>query len=182
MYKKLYTFLKKIFRDDQLFKYGFNLSPMYRRSVGRIKFVSRDLLIVRIEIPLNYKNVNYAGSMFGGSMFSATDPIYMIQLIQILGDDYVVWDKSAFIDYKKPARSRVHVTFEFTADEIAHIKAEVTENGRLDLVKNNDILSAKGEIFAKLEKTIFIATKVYYKEYKASKEKSKALSKEDSSQ
>ncbi|NOQ74060.1 MAG: DUF4442 domain-containing protein [Crocinitomix sp.] len=171
MYKKLHTFLKKIFRDDQLFKYGFNLSPMYRRSVGRVKYISRDLMITKVEIPLNYKNVNYVGSMFGGSMFAATDPIYMIQLIQILGDEYVVWDKSAFIDYKKPARSRVYITFEFTAEEIANIKAEVAKNGRLDLVKQNDLLSAKGEVFAKLEKTIFIATKVYYKEYRASKKK-----------
>jgi acyl-coenzyme A thioesterase PaaI-like protein len=169
MYKKLHTFLKKIFREDQLFKYGFNISPMYRRSVGRIKFVSRDLHIAKVEIPLSYKNVNYAGSIFGGSMFAATDPIYMIQLIQILGDDYVVWDKSAFIDYKKPARSRIYVSFEFTADEIAHIKSEVTKTGRLDIVKYNDLLSDKGEVFAKLEKTIFIATKVYYKEYSASK-------------
>jgi uncharacterized protein YycO len=175
MYKKLYNLLKKIFRDDQLFKYGFNLSPMYRRSVGRIKFISRDLLITKVEIPLNYKNVNYVGSMFGGSMFSATDPIYMIQLIQILGDDYVVWDKSAFIDYKKPARSRVYITFEFTPDEIANIKAEVAKNGRLDLVKHNELVSAKGEIFAKLEKTIFISTKQFYKEYKANKEKQAKL-------
>ncbi len=178
MYKKLYTFLKKIFRSDQLFKYGFNLSPMYRRSVGRVKFVSRNLHVAKVEIPLNYKNVNYAGSMFGGSMFAATDPIYMIQLIQILGDDYVVWDKSAFIDYKKPARSRVYVTFEFSEEEIANIKSQVNENGRLDLVKHNELVSAKGETFARLEKTIFIATKQYYKAYRASKKQQAELPKE----
>jgi hypothetical protein len=31
--------------------------------------------------------------MFKGNVLSATDPIYMIQLLQILDDHYVVWDK-----------------------------------------------------------------------------------------
>lgn len=163
MYKKIFSALSRIFRADQIFKYGFNWSPMYRRSVGKIKFVSSDLKTVKIEIPLNYKNVNYAGSIFGGSLFAATDPIYMIQLIQILGDNYVVWDKAASIAYKKPARSRAFATFEFTQDELDHIKKSVAENSRLDLVKQLDITDSGGEVFAKVEKTIFISTKAYYK-------------------
>tara|TARA_Y100000385_G_C12830029_1_gene524116 strand:- start:416 stop:613 length:198 start_codon:yes stop_codon:yes gene_type:complete len=65
------------------------------------------------------------------------------------------------------------VTFEFTEDEIANIKAEVAQNGRLDIIKHNELLSAKGDVIAKLEKTIFIAPKEFYKAYKASKEKNK---------
>jgi len=169
MYKKAFELLKKIFRPDQLFKHGFNISPMYRRSVGRVKFASRDLHCIKVEIPLNYKNRNYMGTMFGGSMFSATDPIYLIQLIQILGEDYVVWDKAAFIDYKKPVKSRVYVTFEFSKDQIQDIKNKVAQSHRYDLVKEVDLVSHKGEVFAKLEKTIFISTKAYYKSKKKNK-------------
>ncbi|MEL6988648.1 MAG: DUF4442 domain-containing protein, partial [Bacteroidota bacterium] len=67
--------------------YGFNLSPMYRRSVGKIVHVSDDLLKVEIKLPLNYKNRNYVNSIFGGSMFSAVDPIPMVQLINLIGDE-----------------------------------------------------------------------------------------------
>ncbi len=167
MYKKLFKLLNRFFRPDQIFKYGFNWSPMYRRSVGKIKFVSRDLMTVKIEIPLNYKNVNYAGSIFGGSLFAATDPIYMIQLIQILGNDYIVWDKSACIDYKKPARSRAYATFEFTTAELDNMRQTVEKNERMDLVKNLNITDKSGVVFAKLEKVIFISTKAYYKAKKA---------------
>ena len=73
-----------------IFKHGFNISPMYRRTTARIIYISEDLKEVKIKIPLSYKNKNYVGAIFGGSMFSATDPIYMIQLMQILGEDYVV--------------------------------------------------------------------------------------------
>jgi hypothetical protein len=54
---------------------------MYKRSTAKIIQVSEDLLNVRIKLPISYKNKNYANSIFGGSMFSAVDPIPMVQLI-----------------------------------------------------------------------------------------------------
>ena len=100
MYRTLTNIAKRFFSDAQIYKYGFNWSPMYRRSTGKVIEVSEDLLYIKVKIPLNWKNRNFVGSIFGGSMLSATDPIYMIQLLKILGDDYVVWDKSATIKYK----------------------------------------------------------------------------------
>lgn len=86
MYRTIANIAKRFFTDAQIYKYGFNWSPMYKRSTGKIIEVSDDLHYVKIKIPLSWKNRNYVGSMFGGSMLSATDPIYMIQLINILGD------------------------------------------------------------------------------------------------
>lgn len=163
MYQKVAKLLRKMFRDDQVFKYGFNFSPMYRRSTGRIRQVSRDLLKVEVEIPLSYKNRNYVGAIFGGSMLSATDPIYMIQLMHILGDQYVVWDKSATIKYRRPARENINATFEFSEDEILTIKNQVSEQNEIDLVKKLNILNTRDEVVAQLEKTIYIASKTYYK-------------------
>ena len=126
MYKIAFEFLKQFFSEAVLFKHGFNISPMYRRSVGKIISVSNNLHEVTVKIPLNYKNKNYVGAIFGGSMFSATDPIYMIQLMNILGDDYVVWDKAAEIKYKRPARENVFAKFTFSEDEINQIKEDVS--------------------------------------------------------
>ncbi|MDJ0644408.1 MAG: DUF4442 domain-containing protein, partial [Flavobacteriaceae bacterium] len=78
MYAQLSKFLSRFFSKRQIFRYGFNVSPMYRRSTGKLYFVSEDLLNVKIKIPLSIKNRNYVGSIFGGSLFSATDPIYMV--------------------------------------------------------------------------------------------------------
>lgn len=164
MYQKLFALLEKIFRKDQIFKYGFNLSPMYRRTVARIKEVSKDLHTAKIKISLNYKNRNYVGSIFGGSLFSATDPIYMIQLIHILGDDYIVWDKAAKIRYKKPAREDAYATFHFSPEEIISIKKEVDKKGRIDWIKNLNITDKTGQkIFCEVEKTIYIASKNFHK-------------------
>jgi hypothetical protein len=164
MYKIAFNFLKQFFSEAALFKHGFNLSPMYRRSVGKLVFVSEDLYNVQVQIPLNYKNRNYVGAIFGGSMFSATDPIYMIQLMNILGDDYVVWDKAADIKYKRPARETAHANFQFSEEEIKDIKTKVADKKELDFEKKIDITSKNNIVFAELSKTIYIAQKDYYKE------------------
>ncbi len=52
MYETLFTFLNRYFKKATLFKVGFNLSPMYKRSCGKIIFASEDLHVVKIKIPL----------------------------------------------------------------------------------------------------------------------------------
>jgi len=164
MYKIAFEFLKRFFSEAALFKHGFNLSPMYRRSVGKIVFVSKDLHEVAVKVPLNYKNRNYVGAIFGGSMFSATDPIYMIQLMNILGDDYVVWDKAAIIKYKRPARENAFAKFTFSEEEIIQIKKDISTQKEIDLDKQVNIVSESGVIFAEVTKTIYISQKSYYKQ------------------
>ena len=87
MYKVATEFLTRFIKPANIYKYGFNWSPMYRRTTAKITTVSDDLHYVKIRLKLNWKNRNYAGTLFGGSMLSATDPIYMIQLIHILVSD-----------------------------------------------------------------------------------------------
>jgi acyl-coenzyme A thioesterase PaaI-like protein len=174
MYKTLSKALKVFFTDSQIYKYGFNFSPMYRRSTGKIIEVSDDLHFVKIKIPLSYKNKNYVGTIFGGSMLSATDPIYMIQLIHILDDRYVVWDKAASVNYKRPAKETIYGEFVFTKEEIDSIKKEIDSKKEIDIVKNLNLVNSKSEVIAEISKTIYIANKLFYKEKRKQKELSKA--------
>ncbi|NJM80273.1 MAG: DUF4442 domain-containing protein [Flavobacterium sp.] len=167
MYDSIFNFLNRFFKKATLFKIMFNISPMYRRTCGKITFVSSDLHVVKIKIPLTYKNKNYVGSMFGGSLFSATDPIYMIQLMQILGKEYVVWDKSTEIKFKRPAYKNAFATFEFSTKEIATIIANVDEKKEIDMVKKLYITDGKETVFTELDKTIYISTKENYKAKRA---------------
>ncbi|PIB35920.1 DUF4442 domain-containing protein [Reichenbachiella sp. 5M10] len=166
MYDKIYQFLNRFFKTATLFKALFNLAPMYRRSVGRVKYVSDDLMLTTVEIPLNYKNRNYVGTMFGGSLFSATDPIYMIQLVYILGKDYVVWDKAALIRFKRPATERAYARFEYTPEEVEQIKRDVAEKGEIDITKMIYITNKQEMVFSEVEKTIYVASKSFYNEKK----------------
>jgi len=165
MYITLFRILKKFFSEAFLFKHGFNLSPMYRRSTGRVYAVSQDLLEAKVKIPLSYKNKNYVNSIYGGSLSSATDPIYMIQLIQVLGDDYVVWDKAATIKFKRPAKETAYANFVFSLEEIEQIKKDIREQKEIDLIKEVTLTNKDGSVvFAEVSKTIYVADKIHYKE------------------
>ncbi len=165
MYATSVKLLGKYLKKNVIFKYGFNLVPMYRRTTGRVMFVSEDLMTIKIKIPLSYKNSNYVGSMFGGSMTSATDPIFMVQLINILGDNYIVWDKESTIKFKRPAHEAAYANFNFSTTEIEKIKADVAGKNEINVIKEVNITDKTGKlVFARLVKTIYVADKTYFKE------------------
>ncbi|MBP9793493.1 MAG: DUF4442 domain-containing protein [Flavobacterium sp.] len=164
MYQQLSKIARKFMKESTMFKVGFNLSPMYRRSTARIISVSDDLHTVKIRIPLSYKNRNYVGSIFGGSLFAAVDPIPMIQLMYILKEDYIVWDKSAQIKFKRPAREAMYASFEFTAEEIEDIIQKVKENNEIEHPKVTYITNKSGNtVFCEVTKSIYIANKEFFK-------------------
>ncbi|WP_460220499.1 PaaI family thioesterase [Psychroserpens sp. MEBiC05023] len=163
MYKVLTRFLERFFKPATIYRYGFNWSPMYRRTTARVIEVSDDLHRVVIAIRPNWKNRNFVGTIFGGSMLAATDPIYMIQLMQILGDDYVVWDKSVEAHYKRPGRSKIFGEFVFTPQDIDTIKKDVAQKNEINLIKTMSLVDANQNIIATFIKTLYIADKRYYK-------------------
>lgn len=169
---QMYQFLSRITRkyakdkEHHFFKWFFNLSPMYRRTTGRLLYVSPGFLRVDVRIKRSYKNKNYVGTIFGGSLFAATDPIYMVQLIQILGNEYVVWDKSSRVHFKRPAVNDAYTAFEFTEEEIVSLKDEVKQTKELDLVKKLELKGKDGTLYCEIEKTIYVADKAFYKRKK----------------
>lgn len=165
LYKRLSEIGAKYFGKANTFKYGFNWSPMYRRSTGKVTEVSTDLKRVEVKIPINYKNRNYANSIFGGSLYSAVDPIYMIQLISILGDDYIVWDKAAEIYFKRPAKEAVYAEFVFSDQEIEDIIESVKKEKEIDVAKKTQLRSKDGsKLFCEIVKTLYVADKSFYLE------------------
>ncbi|MCV9387211.1 DUF4442 domain-containing protein [Reichenbachiella ulvae] len=176
MYDRIFQFLNRFFKTSTIFKWMFNIAPMYRRSCGRLTYVSDDILRVDVKLPLTYRNRNYVGTMFGGSLFSATDPIYMIQLLQILGKDYVVWDKRSTIHFIRPAHADAWACFKFSQEEIDQIKSDVSEKGEIDIVKKVQITDARKKemVFSEVEKTIYISSKSFFKEKRRKRQKLKS--------
>ncbi|NRT12454.1 PaaI family thioesterase [Flavobacterium sp. 14A] len=167
VYKKLAKFGEQFIGKSKLFKHGFNYSPMYRRSTARIVSISEDLLQVKIKLPISYKNKNYVNSIFGGSMFAAVDPIPMIQLMHLLGDDFVVWDKSAEIFFKKPARENLYADFIFTTTEVDAIVNRLKTESEIEVTKRTQLTNhERTVIYCEVHKTIYIAGKAFFKEKK----------------
>ena len=112
---------------SRVFRWGFNLFPAYCATGARITYISRDFREVHVRLPLSWQTRNYVGTIFGGSMYAAVDPVYMLMLIKNLGPDYVVWDKSACINFKKPGRTPLFASFVLDEAELDANRESRTE-------------------------------------------------------
>jgi acyl-coenzyme A thioesterase PaaI-like protein len=144
-------------------RWAFNLFPAIRRTGGRVSFISDDNKEIHIRLPLNWKTRNYVGTVFGGSIYACTDPFYMIQFMHILGNEYVVWDKSANIKFKRPIKQTVYARFLVTDDMLLEVNQKVSEAGFFNIDIPVNLVDKKGVIYAEVLKTIYIASKEYYK-------------------
>jgi len=137
----------------------FNLFPAFRGTGARIDEISDDYRRIRIRIPLNWRTRNYVGTIYGGSMYGAVDPIYMIMLIKNLGSEYVVWDKAATIRFKKPGKETLFAEFRLDQREINEIKLILRDQKSVDRIYTVEITDSAGTVHCVVEKTLYIARK-----------------------
>jgi acyl-coenzyme A thioesterase PaaI-like protein len=143
----------------RLFRCGFNFFPAYRGTGGRVIYVADDWHEVRVKLPLNWRTRNYVGTIYGGSIYGAIDPIYMLMLIKILRPEYTVWDKGAKIRFRKPGRETLFVRFKMTADEVAEIRRSAEIFKSVDRIFRLELKSREGVVHAEIEKTLYISKK-----------------------
>ena len=136
--------------------HAFNVFPAFRGTGGRVRFVAPDFREVRVELPLSRRTRNYVGTIFGGSLYAAVDPFYMIMLIQTLGPEYVVWDKAASIRFRKPGRSTLFALFLLPESETDEIRRLLETAASIDRQYRIEWKDAEGLMHAEVEKTIYI--------------------------
>jgi hypothetical protein len=135
---------------------------MYFGSGGKILFWASDSTELHLRLRLNVWSYNYVGTIFGGSMFSASDPFYMLMLLRALGSNFVVWDKSANIRFKKPARTTLYAIFKITESDFEEIKTNVAEDGEFTKTFIIRWIDRHGLVYAEIERLCYIADKVFY--------------------
>lgn len=143
----------------KLLRWRFNFFPALRGTGARITYIADDFREVRVEVPLNWRTRNYVGTIYGGSMYGAVDPFYMVMLIRNLGPDYVVWDKAATIRFKKPGRGTLFARFLLTEEELDAIKAALQDQRAVERTYQIELTDAAGTVHATVEKLIHIARK-----------------------
>ena len=145
--------------ESRLLRWRFNLFPAYRGSGARVTYIASDFREVRVRLPLTWRSRNAVGTIFGGSIYAAVDPLYMIMLMYLLGRDFVVWDKSASIRFRKPGRSTLYATFQVDDSELESIRSATSSGTPVDRTYNVDLVDADGVVHASVEKIIYIRRK-----------------------
>jgi Domain of unknown function (DUF4442) len=140
-------------------RWKFNFFPAYRGSGGRVTYIASDFREVRVKVPLSLRTRNYVGTIYGGSMYGAVDPMYMIMLMHLLGSEYVVWDKAATIRFRKPGRTALFATFKIDDAELTAIRDATASGTPVDRTYNVDLVDAEGVVHASVEKVIYVRRK-----------------------
>ncbi len=80
----------------------------------------------------------------------------MLMLIRRLGSKFVVWDKAATIQFKKPARETLHARFVIGDDELAAIRLALASQRSVDRAYVVELVDGSGTVCATVEKIIYI--------------------------
>ncbi len=138
-----------------------NIWPPFRGAGIRVRRLTSDWTEIDVEMKLRWWNRNYVGTHYGGSLFSMTDPFFALMLIENLGKDYIVWDKSASIRFKKPGRGTVSASFRLSEEQIREIKQALNsqEKQKIEPVFTVEVKDESGSVIAEVEKLLHIRRK-----------------------
>jgi hypothetical protein len=138
-----------------------NLWPPFLGAGIRVRRLSPDWTEIDVEMKLRWWNRNYVGTHYGGSLYSMADPFFMVMLIENLGKDYIVWDKSASIRFKKPGRGTVSASFRLLEPQIREIKQALNspEKEKIERVFTVEVKDESGSVVAQIEKLLHIRRK-----------------------
>jgi acyl-coenzyme A thioesterase PaaI-like protein len=140
-------------------RFFFNFFPCYAASGAKVTYIAADYRQVKIELKLSWLTKNYVGTIFGGSMFAATDPMFMIMLIKILGKDYIVWDKAGSIKFIKPGKEKLFATFTVTDQDLSDIEEKLSVSHKTEKNFRVDLVDKDGTVCASAERLIYIRRK-----------------------
>ncbi|HZM11998.1 MAG TPA: DUF4442 domain-containing protein [Candidatus Limnocylindrales bacterium] len=135
-----------------------NIWPPIAGAGIRVRW-SADRKSVDVEMKLRFWNRNYVGTHYGGSLYSMTDPFYMLMLMNNLGPGYIVWDKAAAIRFRKPGKGKVRAEFRLTDTQLDDIREQLTALPKYEPVFKVEVKDEAGEVVAEVEKVLHIRKK-----------------------
>jgi acyl-coenzyme A thioesterase PaaI-like protein len=135
------------------------LYPPYLGAGVRVSHAEPDLSRVDVELRLTRWNRNYVGTHFGGSLYSMCDPFFMLMLMTRLGPGYVVWDKSASIEFLRPGRGTVAARFELSEARVEEIRREADHAEKVYPRFEVTVVDHEGQPIARVEKVLYVRRK-----------------------
>ena len=143
----------------KLLKLGLNLYPPYIGAGVKITHIREDWRELRVSMALRWFNRNAVGTHFGGSLYSMVDPHLMLLLIQLLGNEYWVWDKSAEIKFIKASKQKVTAIIKIDSADLEEIKRHTNDGEKYLHAFVIEIKDEDNELVAMIKKIIYTRKK-----------------------
>jgi acyl-coenzyme A thioesterase PaaI-like protein len=137
-----------------------NIYPPYLGMGIRVRSFRDDFTRFEVELRARWYNRNLFGTHFGGSLYSMCDPFYVFIVTMNLGSGYVVWDKSAAIEFLKPAKGTILGVFEIDKERLEEIRRDIDEIGKNTYHFEADLVDEAGQAVARVSKEIYVRSKI----------------------
>lgn len=144
---------------SRLMRYAVNATPVFRATGAWITFISADMRLVKLRLPLKLKTRNPMGTMCGGNMYSAVHGIHAVMLMRNLGKDYVCVDRLSIIKFLKPGKGTLYAQFELVQAEIDAVKVLAQAQGRIDRQYRVELKDANGMVCGEVTCTVNVRRK-----------------------
>ena len=162
--KKLFATEKEEGRRSSWYRRAINFWPCIWCTGSKITFCAADFTELHVQLDLNLRTRNRVGTVFGGSIYSSIDPHFMLMFMEIMGREYVCWDKAASFKFLRPITGKVKCRFLVPLETIAKVKAEIAANGQCSFDMPLQYEDDGGRAYAVFTKTIYVASKEFYKQ------------------
>jgi len=107
---------------------------------------------VRVARSLLTRNLN--GTTFGGTIFSAADPLHAVMYWQVFarrGRRIQVWLRRARIDYRKPAATALTLELALSDADVTDAEAALDRDGRFRRTFETHAVDRAGDVCATIE-------------------------------
>lgn len=145
--------------NPKIFRHIFNLYGPFLGAGIRVDRISSDWREFDMSMKLRWYNRNYVGVHFGGSLYAMVDAPYMLIASKLLGDDYVIWDKAAEIEFIKPGKGRVRAHFTITDQQLEEARKHMANGDKYLPIYSVDILDEDNDVVARAHKTLYMRKK-----------------------
>ena len=143
----------------KLLKRMLNLYPPYLGAGIKVTYISEDWKELHVSMSLRWFNRNAVGTHFGGSLYSMIDPHLMLLLMQLLGKEYLVWDKSADIEFVKASKKKVTSVLKVSNADLKVIRRSTSNGEKYFSNFIVEIWDEDDDLVAKVKKTIYVRRK-----------------------
>lgn len=124
---------------------------------------------MHVRLTLGIRTNNRVGTVYGGSIYSSIDPHFMLLFMEVLGKDYVVWDKAASVKFVKPIITSVKCRIALNPEIIQQVRDRVDQQQEFQIDLPLQYEDNEGNVYAVFTKTIYVAQKTFYKQKLISK-------------
>lgn len=148
--------------SENMLKWGMRLYPPLLLQRIWIRSIDAGFRGADVKINRSLITLNFGKAIFGGTIYTATDPFYAMlfgQLLKHKGYNISIWLKSASIQFLRPGRIDLYYRISITDEMINETEEALNKNGVFIKSYSIEIYSKTGDLYAIAKNEIYIRKK-----------------------